>query len=1245
MDTSDLKEKNFEADIERYLITEGGYVKGNQDTYDKERAIDMPVLISFIEKTQPKQWKRYVTKYGDKAERQLYRVFQDDVTRYGLIYVLRKGISDVGINIRFCYFAPASSLNDELVANYHANILTVTRQFAYSKLNRNTIDMVLSLNGIPVVALELKNQFTGQNVEDSKRQWRTDRDPKEPLFRFNNRILAYFGVDLYEVALTTELKKEKTFFIPFNQGSNGAGKVGGAGNPEREDGGYVTSYLWEHILQRDMLLAILQRYISRQEEEKLKIIIDKHGREKEVTETSVKIIFPRYHQLDVVEKLVADTYYANLVKKRGDDKEVNYGMAADEIPIYASRKKPHGNNFLIQHSAGSGKSNSIAWLTYRLAGLQDADMKNMFNSVFVITDRRVLNKQLQSTILGFDHIDGQIETITDADSSEKLARIINDDNTRIVITTLHRFPVIYKELTSRSGKCYAIVVDEAHSSQSGKSAEKLKAALADTDEALREYAEIEEVEAEELEKKKDALLEDLLAQGQHSNLFFYAFTATPKPKTLQTFGELAEEGDSPEDNRYVAYHNYSMLQAIEEGFILDVLKYYTTYDTTYEIAKRIEADPSYEETPATRAIKAFHDNHQHVIAQKTAIIVEKFREVTLNAIHGKAKAMLVCSSRAHAVRYFMEVKKYCEANHITDVKPMVAFSGTVSYNGVEYTEPKLNSTDGRNISEARLPLYFASDLYNLLIVADKYQTGFDEPLLHTMLVDKKLKNVKAVQTLSRLNRAHKDKKDTYVLDFYNKPDDIKKSFEPFYKGTELINPVDVNYVYTFRKDIQMYQLWTEGDEQRFFDLLQNINKQKDRLGALSNAFKNTLDRYEELDEGKRFEVRSKIKNFVRFYSYMAQIARTYDKELYKAYVYADYLYRLLPKNARERIDLNRQIMLVNSKISEGETVSIRLGDDQKPIKGENPKAGKPKNDNEDLLSRIIDKVNIMYQGQFSEADRVIVESIYDKMVSTAKKKLTKQANNTDEKQFEESIFPQIFDEVARGCYVEQMDSFAKLFENSDFYRNVMTQMARVMYDNYKKKETELPFIPELFKQKLLADVEGEFADLKAFLPDLDAVAACFIRVLNVQSTSSIDGANELLLDSFNRLYCLEGMKLVDKRRHFNTIVTKYEVFLKKVYYLLNGEEMVNRRDENSMPTFINCILSLGCLRGLRNNPDGRYHKFYDYLELVKQWRNSESHTAPDASMKELDSAIHVVSTMYLWVISQNMKALNAVISK
>ena len=1210
MDTTDLKEKNFEADIEHYLLSEGGYVKGNQKTYDKERAIDMPVLISFIEKTQPKKWKRYTTKYGNKAESQLYRTFQDDVSRYGLIYVLRKGISDHGVNIRFCYFAPASELNNELVENYKANILSVTRQFSYSTLNNNTIDMVLSLNGIPIIAIELKNQFTGQNLENSKKQWRDDREPKEFLFHFNNRILAYFGADLYEVALTTELKKEKTFFIPFNQGSNGAGNVGGAGNPAHSDDGYVTAYLWEKVLKREMLLAILQRYISRQEEEKLSIIVDKHGREKEITEKSVKIIFPRYHQLDVVEKLVANT-----------------------------SANGSGTNYLIQHSAGSGKSNSIAWLTYRLAALHNSEQQNVFNTVFVITDRRVLNKQLQDTILGFDHIDGQIETITDNDKSSKLKEVINNDNTRIVITTLHRFPIIYKELTSRSGKKYAVIVDEAHSSQSGKSAEKLKAALADTDEALREYAELEEKEAEELEKEKDALMEDLLSQGQHSNLSFYAFTATPKPKTLQTFGILVEKSENPDDDKYTVYHNYSMLQAIEEGFIKDVLKYYTTYDTTYEIAKRIEDNPEYEETPATRAIKAFHDNHQRVIEQKTAIIVEKFREVTLNQMKGKAKAMVVCSSRAHAVRYFLEIKKYCKENNIEEVNPMVAFSGKVSYMETEYTESKLNSSDARSISEAKLPLYFSSDLYNMLVVADKYQTGFDEPMLHTMFVDKKLKNVKAVQTLSRLNRWQKDKQDTYVLDFVNVPEEIKKSFEPFYKGTELINPVDVNYVYTFRKDIQMYNLWTEADEENFYKLLSDIKKQKDRLGALSNAFKPTIDRYGLLPEEKRFEARNKIKNFIRFYSYMAQIARTFDKGLYKAYVYADFLYRLLPKDPHEKVDLSKQIMLINSKISQGETVSIDLAGEIKPIKGENPKAGKKREENTDLLSKIIDKVNLMYQGQFSEADRVIVESIYDKMVTTAQKKLTKQANNTDEKQFEESIFPEIFDEVARGCYVEQMDSFSKLFENSDFYKNVMTQMAKVMYENYKKKDIDLPFIPVIFKEKLLSDIQSEFVDLQKYMRQPDEVADYLIKVINAQTISSIDGANDILLDSLNRLYCTTGMKLVDKRRHFNTIVTKFEVFLKKLYFLIHQKEMKNGREENSMPTFIDCIFAFSCLKGLKYNTDARYKKFYTYLELVKQWRNDESHTAPDASSKELNSAIHVVATMYYYVVSQNITKL------
>ena len=1217
MDTTGLKEKNFEAAIEQWLITEGGYIKGTQETYDKVRAIDMPVLIKFIENTQPKKWKRYVTIYGEKAERQLYSVIQGDIDRYGLIQVLRKGINDRGVDLKICYFAPASDLNLDLVRCYQENILTCTRQFAYSTQNHNTIDMVLSLNGIPVVALELKNQITGQNIEHSKEQWRKDREPKEMIFGFNRRILAYFAVDLYEAAVATVLKKEKTFFIPFNQGSNGAGRVGGAGNPQRNDDGFVTAYLWEEVLRRDMLLSILQRYIMHQEEEKLSLIVDKHGKEKEVKDTSVKIIFPRYHQLDVVEKLVNDTM-----------------------------QNGSGHNYLIQHSAGSGKSNSIAWLTYRLASLHDSEQKHIFNSVFVITDRRVLNKQLRETILSFDHIDGQIEWITDNDNSSKLRDIINDDNTRIVITTLHRFPVIYKELNSRSGKRYAIIVDEAHSSQSGKSAEKLKAALADTDEALRELAEYEEKTEEEVEKEKDAMMEDLLAQGQHANLSFYAFTATPKPKTLQTFGIQHDQG-TPEvdDDVYTAFHNYSMLQAIEEGFIKDVLKQYTTYTTAYEIAKKTEENPEYEETPATRAIKAFHDNHQHVIEQKTAIMVEKFREVTLNAMNGKAKAMVVTASRAHAVRYFLQIKKYAEDNGYTDIRPMVAFSGKVTYNDTEYTETKLNSTEARAISEARLPLYFASDLYNILVVADKYQTGFDEPMLHTMFVDKKLKNVKAVQTLSRLNRWQKDKKDTYVLDFANTPGEIQKSFEPFYKGTELIKPVDVNYVYTFRNDIQQYKLWTEHDEEMFYDLLIKLEthvegaKKKEKLGALTNDLKPVVERFNKLEEEKRFEARSKIKNFIRFYSYMAQIARTFDKSLYKAYVYADFLYRLLPKTPHEQVDLNKKIMLLNSKFEAGETVSISLEGEKSKVKGENPKASKKPDAPKDLLSNIIDKVNLMYQGQFSEADRVIVESIYDKMVTKAKKKLTKQANNTDEKQFEEAIFPEIFDDIARSCYVEQMDSFGKLFENADFYKNVMTQMARAMYENFKQKETDMPFVPDFFKQQLLESIQDEFYDLRRRLPDLDSVVDAFIKVIQAKTISSVDGANDVLLDSFNRLYCLKDMKLVDKRRHSNTIITKYETFLKKLYYMIHGEEMKSSKSLNSMPTFTDCIHSFECLRDLRTSPIARYQKFYTYLEDVKTWRNIESHEAHDMSVEEVDLAIRKATAMYLFVVAKNIEKL------
>jgi type I restriction enzyme R subunit len=721
------------------------------------------------------------------------------------------------------------------------------------------------------------------------------------------------------------------------------------------------------------------------------------------------LIFPRYHQLDVVEKVIADT-----------------------------KRTKEGRNYLLQHSAGSGKSNEIAWLAYRLASLHNEEDVEMFQSVFVITDRRVLNKQLQNTILGFEHYEGQIATITDKDNSNVLKDAINDKK-RIIITTLHRFPLIYKELDNHKGKQFAIIVDEAHSSQSGKSAEKLKAALADTDEALKEWAEIEGVSPYEMDDMER--MSELLTQGQHKNQYFYAFTATPKPKTLLTFGEWKED-------KYDAFHHYSMRQAIDEGFILDVLKFYTTIETSYKVAKTITENPEFEEPPATRAVKAYHDNHQFVIEQKVALIVEKIREITLRKIDGKAKAMVISPSRAHAVRYFLAMKDYCRKNRYDEVKPLVAFSGTVSYQGMEYTESQLNSTEELKISESTLPMYFASDMFNVLIVAEKYQTGFDEPLLHSMFVDKGLKGVKAVQTLSRLNRCCKGKVDTYVLDFANTVESIKASFEPFYEDTWLAEDIDVNIVYRYLNELKNFHLWSSETEEKVFDL---YSKTQD-MGKLTSLFKPVMEDFGQLDEEDKFKVRFLIRAFNRFYSYMAQIVRTFDVELYKTYVFTELLFKLLPKTPHEKVDLTGKLALEHNKLSEGFSGSIVLEPtvEYKTLKGEKGGTGNHIDEKRDLLDNIIDKINIMYQGNFTEADRVIVETIYE-AIKKEEKKLSKQAQNSDVNMFAQNIFPKIFEKIAQDCYVQQMDSFAKLFEEQSFYNKVMQEMGKAMYFDLKNR--------------------------------------------------------------------------------------------------------------------------------------------------------------------------------------------------
>ena len=747
----ETKEINLEEKIEEYLTTKGGYVKSNELGYDSLKGYKLGSLIYFVKNTQSKNWERLEEIHGSITEEYFLKMVEKEIKEFGLLATLRGKIKLNGLEFKLIYFKPETGINQDNVDLYNMNYCECVRQLHYSMKNNNSLDVVLFINGFPLVTMELKNQYTGQNVNNAVRQYKEDRDPNEPIFQFNERSLVHFAVDLFECNMTTKLNGEKTYFLPFNQGSNGAGNVGGAGNPNNENG-FGTDYLWKKVLRKDTLFDIIQKYMHLEYDEKK---IYKQG----------KMIFPRYHQLDVVTKIVAD------VKKNGS-----------------------GKNYLIQHSAGSGKSNSIAWLSYRLSSLHDENNNKIFDSVIVITDRRVLDNQLQDTIYQFDHVDGTVEKIDKGKTSKDLLKAINDGK-KIIITTLQKFPQIYSEIDS-IGKKFAVIVDEAHSSQTGRSASKLKEGLGNTEEILEMYAR-EELALEKETPDDELLLKELASHGKHSNMSFFAFTATPKEKTLQIFGTKQNDGS------YKAFHNYSMQQAIDEGFILDVLKNYMTYNMYYKIVKTAVDDEKIKSSSGMRAIARYESLHPHNLSQKAAIMIEHFLNTTQYKIGGKAKAMVVTSSRLHAVRYLKEFRKYIKEHNLENIDVLVAFSGEVKDEGKVYTEPKLNKDykgNNQEIKENQLPKRFNED-YNVLIVADKYQTGFDEPLLHTMFVDKPLSGVKAVQTLSRLNRTCYGKTDTFVLDFVNTAEDIQKAFQPYYQGTVLTNGADPNMIYSIYKRV------------------------------------------------------------------------------------------------------------------------------------------------------------------------------------------------------------------------------------------------------------------------------------------------------------------------------------------------------------------------------------------------------------------------------------------------------------
>ncbi len=865
---SSVSEKLLEDEITAHLVAHGGYLTCKTGTdpkwrkdFDATLGLDTQELFAFIEETQQSQWEKLVKAHGGDealARQRFVQRLARQIDEHGTVDVIRHGVRDQNVEIRLSYRQPAFGVAPELVAHYDANRLTVTRQLPFEPDSNKTLDLCLFLNGIPVATAELKNHLTGQTIEQAIKQYREDRDAKNVTLA--RRAIVHFAVDPDSVAMTTRLEGESTRFLPFNLGHDL-----GRGNPPNPDG-HKTSYLWEHVWSKDAWLDILHRFIHVDRPEKGSLAARR---------AAEKVIFPRYHQWDAVKKLEADA-------------------AANGA----------GHSYLIQHSAGSGKSNTIAWTAHRLSTLHTAEDRKVFDKVVVITDRKILDRQLQDTIFQFEHARGVVVKI-DEDSTQ-LAEALRGEQARIIITTLQKFPFVIGKIGEVPARNYAIVIDEAHSSQTGEAAKDLRVALGAEEEQQLTAAEAEDAGllTVAIEPVEEALAKSVGARsGRQPNLSYFAFTATPKGRTLEMFGRL-----NPETRLHEPFHLYSMRQAIEENFIMDVLAGYTTYQTFWKIEKRTLEDPEYDARKARGAIARFVSLHPHNLAQKAEIIVEHFRQHTTKEMGGLAKAMVVTSSRLHAVRYKQSIDKHIKAKGYEEINTLVAFSGKIDDgSGRPLTEANMNG-----FPESRTAEEFEEPDYGVLIVAEKFQTGYDQPLLHTMYVDKPLTGLAAVQTLSRLNRNHPLKENTFVLDFRNDTEDIVAAFEQFH-GCTVTPPTDPNILWDSRRRLEEFDvLRLEEIEAAMPALLGGGPSDEQRSARTYAALAPAKARFEQLSDEQHLEFRDALNRFVRTYSFVSQIAAFTDPSLERDYVYCRALSLYLRDTGTvERLDLGTEVELTH----------------------------------------------------------------------------------------------------------------------------------------------------------------------------------------------------------------------------------------------------------------------------------------------------------------------------------------------
>ena len=1004
------KEIDFENDIEHALISDGGYEKGDPNTYDPQSALFPADVIAFVQKTQPKIWTRLTQLDAAKAPAMLLDSLVKELAAKGALAILREGFKCVGKTVRLAYFAPNTGLDPASTERYDDNRLTIGRQVVTK--SGAIPDVVLAVNGLPVATLELKNPMsaTRWNVEHAKHQYRFERDPKELLFAFKQRCLVHFAVDTELVFMTTKLEGKDTFFLPFNLGHDH-----GAGNPPAA-GDVRTTYLWHKVLTRYSLMDILARFIHLDVEEKT--VFTEKGIKRHRKET---MIFPRYHQLDAVRALT------------------------DHAQAHGS-----GHNYLIQHSAGSGKSNSIAWLAHRLSSLHDAKNEKIFHSVVVITDRRVLDQQLQNTIFQFEHKLGVVQKIDE--NTQQLAKALAD-GVPIIISTIQKFPFITQAIRTMeangkgvaiwtAGKRFAVIVDEAHSSQSGETAMELRKILNKDgiESAIAEQLLDMDDDALSEEAKKE-LLREQLKRAKQPNLSFFAFTATPKFKTLAVFNEPGPDGKAP-------FHHYSMRQAIEEGFIHDVLAHYTCYKRYYKLIQKVAADPEVPRRKAARVLARFVEFHDYEIAQKVEVIVEHFRTHTRHKIGGRAKAMVVTGSREHAVRYKLGFDKYIKDKGYTDVKSLVAFSGEITlkeFADKKFTEVGLN--DG--IKETELPEKFNTAEYQVLLVAEKYQTGFDQPQLHSMYVDKRLSGIQAVQTLSRLNRTIRGKIDTFVLDFVNDPAEIYAAFKPYYEATDKGAGTDPQQLNTLVHTLSGWKIYTQAEVNAWCEIWfrNRLNPTGGEHKKLNGLIDLAIDRYKKLGEEDQNLLKGQLVSFRNLYGFISQIVPYQDSEHEKLYTYSRFLLNKLPRT------INNQLFKVDDevelkyyrlqKISEG-AIDLKVGE---PVALYGPtNVGTGQADEEVQLSLLIGKLNERFGTEFTMADQLFFDQVRETAVANDQLRQAVFANSI-------ANFEPVFNNQLEKLFVERMDGNEGIFirlMNDEAFRNIAaSHLMRVVYQQVK----------------------------------------------------------------------------------------------------------------------------------------------------------------------------------------------------